>query len=78
MHSLRNRLEKIAKGLLFYLFIKVVQINYIFSDNVQKVCTFFFVYCIFTLHIHSKVINIVSINTLLINNDLFHLVSAYS
>jgi hypothetical protein len=32
---LRNRPEKIEKGLIFYLFQKLVQINYIFSDNIQ-------------------------------------------
>jgi hypothetical protein len=31
----RNRLEKLAKGSLFYLFLKLVQINFIFSDNVR-------------------------------------------
>jgi len=35
LHSLRNRLEKLAKYLFFYLFLKLVQINYIFSDNVN-------------------------------------------
>ena len=33
--SLRNRLEKLAKCSLFYLFLKLVQINFIFSDNVR-------------------------------------------
>jgi hypothetical protein len=33
-HSLRNkRIEKFTKGLLFYLFLKLVQINIIFTDN---------------------------------------------
>jgi hypothetical protein len=31
---LRNRPEKLAKGSLFYLFLKLVEINLIFSDNV--------------------------------------------
>ena len=35
LYSLRNRLEKFAKGSLFYLFLKLVQINYVFSDNVR-------------------------------------------
>ena len=35
LHSLRNRLENLAKGLLFYLFVKLVLINLIFSDNVH-------------------------------------------
>jgi hypothetical protein len=35
LYSLRNRLEKLAKGSLFYLFLKLVQINFIFSDNVR-------------------------------------------
>jgi hypothetical protein len=33
LHSLRNRTEKLAKGSPFYLFIYLVQINYIFSNN---------------------------------------------
>ena len=32
MHSLRNRLKKLVKGSLFYLFLNLVQINCIFSD----------------------------------------------
>jgi hypothetical protein len=35
LHSLRNRLEKLDKLSLFYLFLKFVQINYIFFDNVR-------------------------------------------
>ena len=35
LHSLRNRLQKLAKYSFFYLFLKLVQINYIFSDNVR-------------------------------------------
>jgi len=35
LHLLRNRLWKLAKGSLFYLFLKLVQINYIFSNNVH-------------------------------------------
>jgi hypothetical protein len=34
LHSLRNKLEKMSKGSLIYLFLKLVQINYMFSDNV--------------------------------------------
>ena len=42
LHSLRNRTEKLNKGLFFYLFLKLVQINYIFSDNVHiYICTVF-------------------------------------
>jgi hypothetical protein len=33
--SLQNRIEKLAKCSLFYLSLKLVQINYIFSDNVR-------------------------------------------
>jgi len=33
--SLRNRPEKLAEGLLFCLFLKFVQINFIFTDNVR-------------------------------------------
>ena len=43
LHSLQNRLEKLANGLPFYLFLKLVQIKYIFSDNVPTPM----VYCIF-------------------------------
>jgi hypothetical protein len=35
LHSLRNKLEKITKGSLFYLFIKFVRISYICSDYVR-------------------------------------------
>jgi len=35
LHSLRNRLEKLDKLSLFYLFLKLVQINSIFFDNVR-------------------------------------------
>jgi hypothetical protein len=33
LHLPRNRLQKLAKDWLFYLFLKLVQMNYIFSDN---------------------------------------------
>ena len=35
MYSLRNRPEKLAKGSLFYLFLKLVQIIFLFTDNVR-------------------------------------------
>ena len=37
IHSLRNRLENLAKGLLFYLFLKLelLQINFIFCDKLR-------------------------------------------
>jgi len=35
LHSPRKMLEKLGKGSLFYLLLKLVQINYIFSDNVR-------------------------------------------
>ena len=35
MYSLRNKPEKLAKGSLFCLFLKLVQINFIFTDNVH-------------------------------------------
>jgi hypothetical protein len=35
LHSLRDMLEKLASGSLFYLFLKLVQINYKFSDNLR-------------------------------------------
>jgi hypothetical protein len=33
LHLLQSRLEKLNKGLLFSLFLKLLQINYTFSDN---------------------------------------------
>jgi hypothetical protein len=36
LYSLRNRPEKFAKGSLCCLFLKLVQINFIFTDNVLK------------------------------------------
>jgi hypothetical protein len=35
LYSLRNRPEKLAKGSLLCLFLKLVQINFIFTDNVR-------------------------------------------
>jgi hypothetical protein len=35
LYSLRNRPEKLAEGSLFCLFLKLVQINFIFTDNVR-------------------------------------------
>jgi hypothetical protein len=35
LHPLRNRTEKLAKGLVLYLFLKDIQINYIISDSVR-------------------------------------------
>jgi hypothetical protein len=35
LYSLRNRHEKLANGSLFCLFLKLVQINFIFTDNVR-------------------------------------------
>ena len=35
MYSLRNRPEKLAEGSLFCLFLKLLQINFIFTDNVR-------------------------------------------
>jgi len=42
LHSLRNRLEKIAKGSLFYPFLKLMQINFIFTDNVRILYIYIF------------------------------------
>ena len=33
LHSLQNRLEKLTKGLLFYLFLKLVQMIFLFSPQ---------------------------------------------
>jgi hypothetical protein len=35
LYSLRNRPEKLANGSLFCLFLKLVQINFMFTDNVR-------------------------------------------
>jgi hypothetical protein len=35
LHLLGNRTEMLAKGSPFYLFLKLAQINFIFSDNVR-------------------------------------------
>jgi hypothetical protein len=35
LYSLRNRPEKLVEGSLFCLFLKLVQINFIFTDNVR-------------------------------------------
>jgi hypothetical protein len=35
LYSLRNRPEKLAEGSLFCPFLKLVQINFIFTDNVR-------------------------------------------
>jgi hypothetical protein len=35
LYSLRNRPEKLVVGSLFCLFLKLVQINFIFTDNVR-------------------------------------------
>jgi hypothetical protein len=35
LYSLRNRPEKLAKGSLYCLFLKLVQINFIFTDNIR-------------------------------------------
>ena len=37
--TMGNRPEKLAKGLLFYLFLKLIQINLIFSDNIYTLYT---------------------------------------
>ena len=42
LHSLPNRQEKLTQGSLFYLFLKHVLINYIFSGSTM------YVYCIFS------------------------------
>ena len=34
LHTLSNRPEKFFKGSFFYLFLKLIHINLIFSDNV--------------------------------------------
>ena len=39
LHALRNRLEKLTNDSLFYLFLKLVQINFIFAENVRILYT---------------------------------------
>ena len=50
LHSLRNRLEKLIKGLFFYLYLKLVQINCIFSDTVRMLHIPFSYHNIYTFH----------------------------
>ena len=49
MYSLRNRHEKLTEGSLFCLFLKLVQINFIFTDNVRILYIYFYG---FILHKH--------------------------
>jgi hypothetical protein len=35
LHLLRNKSENLAKGSLFYLFLKLIQRDLIFSDNIH-------------------------------------------
>jgi hypothetical protein len=42
LHSLRNMLEKLAKGSLFYPFLKLVEINFKFPDNVRILYIYFY------------------------------------
>ena len=39
LQALRNRLEKLTNDSLFYLFLKLVQINFIFAENVRILYT---------------------------------------
>ena len=48
MHSLRNRTEKLIKGSLFYLFLKLGQINYILSNIVSICYTFWYIHIQYT------------------------------
>jgi hypothetical protein len=41
LYSLRNRLEKLTKSSHFYLFLQLVNINYIFSNNVRILSIYF-------------------------------------
>ena len=50
LHSLRNRLEKLIKGLFFYLYLKLVQINCIFSDTVRMLYIPLSYHNIYTFH----------------------------
>ena len=63
IHSLRNRLENLAKGLLFFLFLKLelLQINFIFSDNVVQ-CTFVFYMYIYMYSCRHKCMNCNKVN----------------
>ena len=48
MHSLRSSLEKLTKGSLFYPFLKLLQINFIFSDNVWILSIYVLTYDIYS------------------------------
>ena len=49
MYSLRNRYEKLTEGLLFCLFLKLVQINFIFTDNVRILYIYMYTMYVFSL-----------------------------
>ena len=44
LHSLRNRLEKLAYGSLFYLFLKLVKIDFIFTNNIRILYIYMYLY----------------------------------
>ena len=50
LYSLANRPEKLAEGSLLCLFLKLVQINFIFTDNVRILYISMIIktYCFFT------------------------------
>jgi hypothetical protein len=50
LHSLGNRTEKLTKGSLVYLFLKLIQIYFIFSDKVYILSIY---YHFIALHIYS-------------------------
>ena len=55
MFSLWNRPEKLVKGSLFFLFIKLLQINFISADNVHIYCLYLSalnIICCLTSHLY--------------------------
>ena len=47
LYLLQNRHEKLAKGSLFCLLLKLVQINFIFTDNVRILYIYWYHHCFF-------------------------------
>jgi hypothetical protein len=52
-----NRLEKLAKDSLFYLFLKLIQINFIFSNNVHILHMYVFSISVVTNNAKFYIIN---------------------
>jgi hypothetical protein len=70
LHSLRSSLEKLTKGSLFYPFLKLLQINFIFSDNVWILSIYVLTYDIYS---HFRLIHISGLFTFHIYLHVSHL-----